>query len=185
MNQTLDLVASMFIGAIVLLSAVTTMIFQNEQMNIESMNVTAQENVNAFYDMFNYDITKVGYQVTSGPKFLTMNQSDIKFLGDIDDNGSVDTVRYYVGTISDLTNTPNPGDFPLYRKVNSQAAVSWGIGITMFNLRYLDASGIDTATESSVRGVEMEIIIQSPAPLGEEYGGAYAKVTFYPMNLGL
>ena len=63
-----------------------------------------------------------------------------KFLADIDKNGTMDTIYYYIGPTSELIYTANPRDRFLYRVVNSEKPAKVNLGVTQFSLTYYDVS---------------------------------------------
>lgn len=185
MNTAIDYIGAMLIGGIVLLSLLAATQYQSGQQARSTLETISQDHLNYFYEMFNFDITKTGYNVPTDPAVLEADSNAITFLADLEDDGDVDTIRYYVGTVDDYSWTENPDDFPVYRQVNNEDPVSWGTGITLFRLRYYDGDGVETSTLADIKGIGLEILTQSPQAYEGDYGGAYASVTFYPMNLNL
>jgi len=70
---------------------------------------------------------------------LYADSNSIKFLTDVNNDGVVDSIYYYTGPTSELSNTPNKRDRLLYRVVNNNVPKSSNVGITKFTLKYYDA----------------------------------------------
>jgi hypothetical protein len=161
----LDVLGSMIIGGILLL----TLFRMNDTATRNTYNfsgeLTLQENLVATVEVLEYDFRKIGYcenpLALPNPEvnaILYADTSEIKFLTDImvppyDDpqgDGTLDTIRYYLGEASGLSGTPNPNDRMLYRVVNG-VPTGANLGITYFKIRYfrdsLTASGSTTLAE--------------------------------------
>jgi len=161
----LDVLGSMIIGGILLL----TLFRMNDTAARNTYNFSGelmlQENLVATVEVLEYDFRKIGYcenpLALPNPEvnaILYADTSEIKFLTDImvppyDDpqgDGTLDSIRYYLGPASGLSGTPNPNDRMLYRVVNG-VPTGVNLGITYFKIRYfrdsLIASGSTTLAE--------------------------------------
>ena len=56
-----------------------------------------------------HDLRKIGLGVSGVPISLA-DSTQIRFYGDVNDDGAVDTLHYYIGTVVDASDTPNPVD---------------------------------------------------------------------------
>jgi len=99
----------------------------------------------------------------------------IGFLYDIDLNGYVDTIRYFAGTTSEMLNTMNELDRPLFRRVNSENAIMVG-AVTVFNLRYLTRTGTVLTTPvisgqlGEIYSVDITMEVQNPYAMARPEG---------------
>ena len=179
----IEMAGSFLIGGMLLLSilALNTEIMETAVMN--SLGTNAQENATVIVSILDYDFRKMGYQVASGDTILrTMTATAIEFLSDIDDNGVVDTVNFYLGPTSEPTGTENPNDRYLYRNVNG-TAIDVALGITTWNLSYFGPDGLETAVPASVRSIRVTFTVQSMVPFDTTYGEARWEGRFSPKNL--
>jgi type II secretory pathway pseudopilin PulG len=185
MSVIIDHLGAIVVSGLILLALTAGLLGQREENAQQTMEVIAQRHLQDVFVTVNHDFPKIGYGASVAMTFLTIKPDSISFLSDLDDNGSIDTVRYYCGPTSALSNTVNPNDFELFRKINGSAPAVVGMGLTRFNLTYVDARGIETNVRELVRGVDVEILVESAEPNGDdnEYAGAYGNVTYYPMNL--
>jgi len=99
----------------------------------------------------------------------------IGFLYDLDFNGYVDTIRYFVGTTSEMLNTMNELDRPLFRRVNDENAIMVG-AVTVFNLRYLTRTGTVLTTPvasgqlGEIYSVDITMEVQNPYAMARPQG---------------
>jgi hypothetical protein len=142
MNSLQDLVISVAIGGIVLamLFGFNTNIAQ--QGSAQNIKIIAQSNLTTVTNLLEFEFKKMGYRVAKGldSAIVYADSNKIKFKGDIDNNGTVDTLTYYLNAASP-SGLQNTNTRILYRTLNSQSAKSINLGITRFRLWYSDASG--------------------------------------------
>jgi hypothetical protein len=143
-------------------------------------------------EILEYDIYKVGYRVTSADKFLFAKEDEVKYLSDLDDNGTVDTVYYYLGDTTALTMTINPNDKPLYRKVNNGKPEMISI-VTNFSFAYIDSSGMNKISYAdlsgnpnkmrSIKGIEAYATVESTEPVNDVYQSSEVVKRIFPKNI--
>ena len=161
----LDVLGSMIIGGFLLL-----ILFRlNDSTTQNTYNFTGelvvQQNMVTTVEVLEYDFRKIGYceNPISLPNpeenaILYADTSDIKFLTDFmvspyndpHGDGTLDTLEYFLGPTSELTETPNPDDRILYRIANGFKR-GINLGITEFRIRYyrdsLTSTGSTTLAE--------------------------------------
>lgn len=184
MSSFLDIVGSTIIGGIILLIILT----YNSNVNDASISQTTsnivQSNLNSIATELDFDFKKIGFGVTDSLKIITADTSRISFRADIDNNGKIDTITYYLSDLNALISTPNPRDRFLYRIVNTQAPNSSSLGVIKFRLFYYDKNGNITGVGSSVKSFKVELYCESTFPIGENYYPlAYWNKTINPRNL--
>ncbi len=101
----------------------------------------------------------------------------IKFYTDIDNDGTVDSIHYYLGPTSALSGTANPRDRLLYRVLNGETHKSANLGITQFYLVYFDALG-DTLTppigvNGGVYSIEINLTVESTDAYDQKISKAF------------
>lgn len=179
----IEMAGSFLIGGMLLLSilALNTEIMETATMN--SLGTNAQENVTVIVSILDYDFRKMGYKVASGTTIIrNMTSTTIEFLGDVDDDGIVDTVGFYLGPTSEPSYTDNPNDRYLYRDVNGTAS-DVALGMTTWNLSYYAANGTVTAVPANVRSIRIAFTVQTMIPFDTTYGEARWEGRFAPKNL--
>ncbi len=190
MGDLIDLISSTLIAGMVLLSVLkvnATLTSTNSNTNVQ---VITQENTTTIANTIAYDFYKIGYKAT--PAIIFADTSAITFLSQIDNNGMVDTLHYWLG--SDVT-TPgvNPNWRTLYRVKDSNPPRGASLGVTSFNLAYYDStdteipipSGGTTSQSvlSRIRTIHVEILFESATKIDSGYAETYWEQFITPKNL--
>jgi hypothetical protein len=192
-NTIFDIIGSIFIAGTLLI------IVLNLQGDISQMTFTygndliVQSNMTTITKLLETDFRRIGYWSLIDSPFVATSairaagQHNITFLADVDNTGALDTIKYWIGSKSDLTITPNPNDFPLYRQVNSNAAVMYNFGLTLFDFKFyksVNQVGKDSLAfpisigsdgSSEIFYVQLEIMLQSRAAYDSLYTYSYWK----------
>lgn len=191
----MDLVGSFIIGGIVLVMLVGFNGNIMEDAGSQTIKVMAQTNLTEVTNIIDYEFRKLGYRVGGAPdsSILYADSMKIVFRGDIDNNGTVDTILYrFSPSVSGFS---NPNTHVLYKSVNSQSQQKINIGITRMRFWYYDASGTllmsnPVETPSKIKSFKVAINVESLEPYKETTmpylklnPGAYWERTFKPQNL--
>lgn len=150
-STLIDLVSSTIIGGLLLL-----ILFRLNDATVENNYVyggeaIAQSNLVEVVELVEHDFRKIGYcrdwkKIPDPSKsIISATQNSIRFLTDENNDGNIDTIAYYLGPTSELTNTPNPNDRMLYRVLNNNQPQGANLGVTQFDLNYYDAGGTQLA----------------------------------------
>ena len=179
----IELAGSFIIGGMLLLSILSLNADIMQTATINNLGTNAQQNVTNIVSILEYDFRKMGYRVPSATVVITaLSDTTISFLGDVDNNGTVDTVSYYLGPTSEPSGTENPNDRYLYRRVNGTAN-DVALGITSWTLTYHDISGNVTIFEANVRSIRISFTVETIIPFDMTYGSARWEGRFTPKNL--
>ncbi len=184
------------LGSAVVFGWMVLMTLQAQTANSENArnlkgDLLVQENLVEVTRLLEYDFRKIGFcnEPNNMPDptkaILLADSSRIKFLEDVDltgsgPNGTIDSVYYYIGPTSELSNTPNPRDRMLYRVINTQPARGANLGITSFSLAYYDGAGNKLAMP--VTGTNLQKIQSIQITLSVENVYAAAVVETAPLN---
>ena len=182
-STLLDILGSIIIGGLVLLILfrVNTSATSNLYTNTSEANVqSAMISVGAVLEE---DFRKIGYckswtKIPDPTKaILFADTSSIKFLTDLNNDGNVDTLSYFLGPASELLNTPNPNDRLLYRVANSDVPKSSNVGITEFKITYFDSFGNILSTPvtppSQIQKMQIDIMVENTEPIDSTYVVAF------------
>ncbi len=145
-STMIDIVCSLLISGILLVTAMRMDVTATGNTFESQENLTVQQNMTSLVEMLEYDFRKIGYcrntSLLTDPAYFIQNgdTSSISFLTDVANNGSVDTVKYWLG------NTPIPGcqnknARMLYRQVDSQTPLASNLGVTEFHIDYFNTFG--------------------------------------------
>ena len=182
-STLLDILGSIIIGGLVLLILfrVNTSATSNLYTNTSEANVqSAMISVGAVLEE---DFRKIGYckswtKIPDPTKaILFADTSSIKFLTDLNNDGNVDTLSYFLGSTNGLLNTPNPNDRLLYRVANSDVPKSSNVGITEFKITYFDSFGNILSTPvtppSQIQKMQIDIMVENTEPIDSTYVVAF------------
>jgi len=182
-STLLDILGSVIIGGVMMTIAYRMSDTITERTYNNSGELTIQQNLATAAQIIEYDFRKIGYcanwNLIPDPTkaLLYADTSEIKFYTDIDNNGTVDSIHYYLGPTSELTASSNPRDRLLYRVLNGETPKSSNLGITQFNLVYFDALG-DTLTppiglNGGITSIEINLTVESTDAYDQKISKAF------------
>ncbi len=140
------------IGGLLLLTALQMNDTATQNTFTAQENLTVQQNMTAVVQNIESDFRRIGYckdprQTIDKTNYILFGNPDsIIFTADIDNNGILDTVTWWLGN---HVSGPNPRIRMLCRRVGHTTVDSANLGITQFQMLYFDVSN-DTMTH--VRG---------------------------------
>ena len=179
----IDILGATVIGGILMMN-----LFQINNAAVENNytgngELIAQTNLATIVEILEVDVRKIGYCADwekipiPTQAILSADSTSIKYLTDVDSDGNVDTMHYYLGPTSELLSTPNPKDRLLYRVVNSEAPVGVNLGVTQFKLTFFDVLGNPISFPIAVPGeiytMQIDITVQDVAAYNEKYSSAF------------
>ncbi|HAB51493.1 MAG: hypothetical protein A2315_16780 [Ignavibacteria bacterium RIFOXYB2_FULL_35_12] len=184
-SDIIDLAGSILIGGLIML-----ILFRMNSSAVENVynnggELSLQQNLSVTAKVLENDFRKIGYcadwkKIPDPSKSILLADSTrIKFLTDIAENGleNVDSIYYYLGPTSELTQTPNPRDRFLYRVVNNETPTGINLGVTQFKLIYFDALGdtinLPIIVPSEVYTIEINLTVENTAGYNEQYSSAF------------
>ena len=176
MNSSLDIIGSYLIGGIVVLGLVGVMFLFNSKAQETKLSEIAQYSSEQMGDIIEYDFNKLGYGVT-GNKIVSITDSSITFLADLENNQTVDSITY-------STTRENNILYLLRRVVEGAQNRQWIEPVKSFNIAGIDTAGNDTYTVSNIKGIDVKILITKEGYANSKYSiGAFWQRKFYPPNL--
>lgn len=188
-NVILDIMGSMIIGGILMITLFRVSDRATESTYNKSGDLTIQQNIAAVVRTLEYDFRKIGYcadwtQIPNPAKSIIYATSDgIKYLTDVDRDGKVDTMYYYIGPASELIYTANPRDRFLYRVINKENPVKVNLGVTQFDLVYYNVDKEIIPTPVAVLGEIYTIQISVAVENIEAYDQKYSQVFWRQIRL--
>lgn len=178
-----DIMGSIIIGGILMLITWRLSDAATEKTYNNSGELSLQQNLTTIAQILETDFRKVGFCADynkfpdPGKAIVYGDESRITFLADVDLDTNMDSIRYYLGPVSELSATPNPRDRLLYRVVNNEPAASSNLGVTQFRLVFFDALG-DTlpppiTTPGIISSLEINLAVENVAAYDTAYTGAF------------
>jgi len=182
-STILDILASIVMGGILLTTVLRLSDSAAEKTYNYSSELSLQQNLATIAQVIEYDFRKMGYcanwQNFPDPSkaIAQADSSSIKFYTDVNNDGNIDSIRYYLGPTSELSSTPNPRDRLLYRVVNTDVPNEVNLGITQFYLIYFDALGdtvpLPITNPGIISSYEINVRVESVYAYDEQYSSAY------------
>ncbi len=189
MSYWLDIVGSFIIGAFIFLIVANINLIITSSSSELSYITIVQSDLSNILDVVEYDFYKMGYRI-SDKKITLAEKKKIKFALDIDDDGSPDSLYYYLGTTSELSMTNNPSDKLVYRVVNDGSPEEIG-RVRHFHLYYYDSTGnrisylslLNESSRRKVRSIDVKLVTESGESVDSVYLGAELRRKISPRNL--
>jgi hypothetical protein len=179
----LDILGSTIIGGLLMMSLVRINGSAVENNYTGNGELIAQQNLATVVQILEYDFRKIGYcadwqQIPVPSQSIQLADSNrIQFLTDVDSDGNVDSLLYYLGPTSELNQTPNPRDRFLYRVVNDETPVGVNLGVTQFQMTFYDVMGnkinFPIATPGEISTMQIDLAVEDVAAYNEQYSKAF------------
>ena len=185
MSVFLDILGSFLIGSMLAVSVMRMDADVTARSYQRSLEYVAQASAETVTDFVTDDLRKVGYGVY-GPAVIMADSTRIRFLADLGDDGTVDTIYYAASGPSDMADTPNPADCMLRRKLNGNPFEEIRVGLTRMRFSYFDAEGDSLASPVDtdlVRSIRVDLVVESPVCYGDCYEAAGLRFAVRPKNL--
>lgn len=169
MTVILDLVGSVIIAAFVILIGLRLNETIAGNADASKANVNVQESMVDIVRNLEYDFRKIGYGLPETQHAIVDTGSTyIKFLADLQNSsgdpgpdGVVDTVEWWTGAPL-IGKLENDSVRVLYRRVNGGTAIGAALGVTKFQLRYLNQDGGPPVSLGAIFIIETTLQVESP-----------------------
>lgn len=180
-STLLDIVGSVIIGGLILLILFRLNNSATANLYNSYSEATVQQSIVSVVQVLESDFRKIGYckdwnKIPDPTKaILYADTSKFVFITDIDNDGNVDTLDYYLGPTSALSNTPNPRDRLLYRVVNNETPKSANVGLTEFKITYFNSLGDTiktlplTSNTGQIHTIQIDVETQNSEAIDSTY----------------
>jgi hypothetical protein len=138
------------------------------------------------------DIYKIGYRISDPNKLNIADSNRFSYKADVNNDGTADSVRYYLGSTSQVKFGTNSNDRPLLKVVNGGTASIMGM-VSALYFKYYDSTGRQISsyglnstildTLKKVRVVNVYIKCESPYLINNYYQTAEYSRKIKPVNL--
>jgi hypothetical protein len=181
----LDIVGSVIIGGFLMLILMKTNTSAVENTYNYGGDVSIQQSLSALVYFLDSDFRKIGYTsnlalISDPTKIITSaDTSSIKFVSDLNNDSTLETVYYYLSPKSELSNTANPDDRFLYRVVTGASPTQTikTPGITIFRFAYYDSLNnpisCPVSSPNKIAKILIYLKMQSAIPYNGNYVSAY------------
>lgn len=186
----LDILGSTIAASLVLLTLIQFNFTTSEIRNEFQSSNTVQSGTKDLAEVIEFDFYKAGFRVAHRNVFISANDSSVKFLADLHNDGIMDTVFYYLGGNWQASFTENPDDKPVFRQINNATASNIGI-VKDFNITYNDSARntipvLFLTTQSGrnkIKSVSFNLVYESMWKSNEAYQIAEWRKTIKPKNI--
>ncbi len=169
MSDILDYISSILMGGMLTLNVLTVNEIANETYSVYQGDMSVQEMLVTSVQVMEGEFRNMGFGVPENERtVLDADTSSVTFLTDLNRDGApLDTVRYFLGSIDELSYTQNVLDRYVYRTVNGVNGLKVGV-VTTFRFRYLARGGEELALPvpadrlSEIHEVEITMEVQNP-----------------------
>lgn len=182
-STLIDIVGSMVIGGMLMLILFRLQDTATKNSYNYGGEAIVQQNLVEIVQLLEHDFRKIGYcrdwtQIPNPSKaILSADSTSISYLTDLDDDGKVDSLRYYLGSKNELSETPNPNDRMLYRVENGGTPTGANLGVTQFNLEYYDALSnkltFPIQNTGQIYTMKIDLKVENTSAYDNEYTSAF------------
>ncbi|MBU0559938.1 MAG: hypothetical protein KJ799_09900 [Bacteroidetes bacterium] len=191
MVSLLDVIGATVISAFVILILINL----NAQISISAgetlLTTVVQQQATATISDIEYHVYKAGHQTSGG--VIVADSTRLKFYSDYDNDGVSETLEYYLGAKSELTDVKNPSAKPLHKKLNNSAdaPIIGLVDTVMFS--YIDSSGAilsyskltAESERNKIRSIKISLSLLSAMPMEGVYPSVDWDRLISPRNLNL
>lgn len=182
-STLLDILGSMIMGGIIMSIVFRLSGAATEKTYNNSGELALQQNMATVALIIERDFRRIGYckdwnKIPDPSKaILYADANRLKFLTDIEPDGILDSIDYYIGPASELTSTENPRDRILYRVVNNESPIQSNLGITDFRMVYLDSFNdsipLPISNYGIISSIQINVTIENISAYDQKYSSAY------------
>ena len=189
----IDILGAAIIGGILLINLLNANGTLVENVSVYNHDKNFQQDLVITATVVERDFTLVGYVnnselIGSNANIIDGSLNSIKFRTDIDNNGTIDTITYYLSDLSAMAHTPNPRDMILYRKLNSDIPYVLANNVTRFRLIYFDSQMLPVAPPigltTVVNYIQIEFRVEDAYAFDNNYSEAiWRRITVSTNNV--
>lgn len=159
MNTLIDIIIANILGGVLVLLGLNYLDNTTKHFVTHGDDLIVQQNLTSITNTLEYDLRKMGFNLPEDELVvLIADSTHLQYRGDQNRDGSIDTISYYLGPVSELNNTKNPDDRFIYRKINGLPIKGFIVGVvTEFKFEYLSQDGlfVDTSIPQNLKLVKM------------------------------
>jgi len=176
MNQILDILSSFLIGGIILLAIIgLNMQFTSKfhEMKLAEITLSSSSNIGQIIEN---DFKKIGYGNQVDTSIVSINRNSITFKADLDNNGTIENVRYSLVT--------NNNEKFIKRIINFNENNSWTQPINSFEIFGLTKNYDTTYNINNISSILVNLEHSRKDLYGDKLSvGVQWQIVFYPKNL--
>ena len=174
-------------GAFFLLGAFLLIIFnfQAQSAQMTGENILDARNhaiIETMRLLLRHEVSMIGQDSGSGVSILNASRNSISYKADIDNDGSADTLRFYLERFEQSPfNNPNIKMF--VKEVNGTREEYGYRGVSELVFLYFDSNGKQTSSHADIRFVGFQMALESEERINDEYQKILIEDRVLPKNL--
>lgn len=182
-STILDILGALVIGGLLLLILLRLNGNITENYIIHGSDRSLQRSLAETAVVIEKDFRKMGYcadpsKITEELSIVIAADSEyISFYSDVDQDGNLDIMTYYLSDTTALSGTRNPRDRILYRQINGDMPFMISTNVTRFVFEYYDVFGtklaVPVASPTMISHMKISIKVEDPEAYNEQYSNAY------------
>jgi hypothetical protein len=181
MKETIDYIMSLIFGGMTFTMLINFQVGVRDTACTQMLSSVVQADCASATATLEYDFQKIGYGCADSVKILQADSTGISFKCDIDADGSVDNLRYYLGGA--VPGSSNPNALMLYRQVNTQQPLAIAGGVSRFRVDYFNGAGNVTGVLSQVRSLRVSLVVESNEGVDDTFPAVCWERMIKPRNL--
>ena len=187
MSNLLDIIGGLLIFGVVLLMSLQLNIFSMEQNTQSALRSMSQETISGdetgsagLGKILETDLSRIGLADTLSPSVLIADSTQLKFRGDVNNNGTLDSVRYYITNPGSTPAGGNPNLKYLYRRQNTESGTGGRFGVSQLKFLYLDDMGkviptpVSSGSLSSIKSIKVQLMVSANIRLKTDTDTSFA-----------
>lgn len=199
MNLLLDIFGSVVIAGLLFIMMIRLNLFSSQTSYTSDSELNLQTNTKTLSEILDYDLRKIGYRYDE-TAITYADSTRLVFKADIDSNGTVDEVEYFVGDSTEATGTANPSDIILKRNLNGGPSAGGSeiagpsLNLVKIKFTYLDQYSnkipyLSTTQYDKIKYIKTEMWLAGDNPIPDAYADTssytvtYWEFTIYPRNI--
>lgn len=190
MNSSFDYIGSVIVGGMIIVIVLTlnsNIVNSSFQRNLDLVSQEAAVNLTSILET---DLKRAGFFHVGQP-FMAASSKTMTFMGDVNDDGVADLVKYLLGDSTEFKQTKNPSDRPLYRFVGSSDSLNVASGLVSFSFVYLDSVGSALPYDSlgasrvlaRIRMIRINLRIEPTEPIDSTFIPVELRRLISPKNI--
>ena len=188
MSSIIDIVASLTLRAAIVIAILNMTIALQGKLGEKTAQANMFSLITTVARIISNDLNLTGNQVSSG--YLTSGSSStIIEVCYVDPSNNTKTwVKYFAGTISELSETVNPRDRKLYRGAGIVGAglatpLLLAKGVDSLKFTYYNLAGAQTAYKDSIKSFSVYLVMATGDKVNGLYPSAQWTYRFFPSNI--
>ncbi|MGD0035856.1 MAG: hypothetical protein ABSC53_01005 [Bacteroidota bacterium] len=171
-----DIIQSYIIKGVIILVILQSMLLLQNLLYQHTEKAVLEEELSTASFTFSSEMRQIGYNSSVTP-FTIAETSRVEILGDVDNNGTADVVRYYLAPM------PSSTKFYLERTVNGGAPITAGRNFRKFYLTYYDSLGHTTSILTKIKSISIQATMENDKQFYGNYLTSSWQAQIFPPSI--